>query len=123
MKGLTDGPNGRPARMPRCGDAVVMKDTGSRPATRPALAALGRALESELGAPQDIEWTRCGDRLILLQSRPITQTMPSGRRLLWDNANIIEIIEGRTKGIFDTLDSVCKVRGLPPAPALHPPPR
>ena len=61
-----------------------------------ALASLGRALELELGAPQDIEWTRCGDRLILLQSRPITQTMPSGRRLLWDNANIIESYHGPT---------------------------
>ena len=61
-----------------------------------ALAALGRRLARELGGPQDIEWTRCGEQLIMLQARPITQRLPSGRRMIWDNANIIESYHGLT---------------------------
>ena len=60
------------------------------------LAQTGRALEAALGGPQDIEWTRQGDRIVLLQARPITQAMPKGRRLLWDNSNIIESYHGLT---------------------------
>ena len=36
------------------------------------LSELGRRLEEHYGAPQDIEWSYEGDRLSLLQSRPIT---------------------------------------------------
>ncbi len=61
-----------------------------------ALATMGRALGDRLGGPQDIEWTRQGDRIVLLQARPITQAMPRGRRLLWDNSNIIESYHGLT---------------------------
>ena len=60
------------------------------------LARVGRALEAALGCPQDIEWTRQGDSIVLLQARPITQAMPKGRRLLWDNSNIIESYHGLT---------------------------
>ncbi len=60
------------------------------------LASVGRALEVALGGPQDIEWTRQGDALVLLQARPVTQKMPKGRRLLWDNSNIIESYHGLT---------------------------
>ena len=60
------------------------------------LAGLARRLEAALGGPQDIEWTRVGDRLVLLQARPITQPVPQGRRLLWDNSNIIESYCGLT---------------------------
>ena len=60
------------------------------------LAATGRKLEEALGGPQDVEWTRCGDQLVLLQARPVTQAVPTGRRLLWDNANIIESYHGPT---------------------------
>jgi pyruvate,water dikinase len=60
------------------------------------LASVGRVLEAALGGPQDIEWTRQGDRLVLLQARPVTQSMPKGRRLLWDNSNIIESYYGFT---------------------------
>ena len=61
-----------------------------------ALSETGRRLEVALGGPQDVEWTRCGDRLVLLQARPVTQRIPAGRRLLWDNANIIESYHGLT---------------------------
>jgi pyruvate,water dikinase len=37
-----------------------------------ALAELGRALEEQNGAPQDIEWAIAGGELYLLQSRPVT---------------------------------------------------
>lgn len=36
------------------------------------VADLARKLEARLGAPQDIEWALVGERLVLLQSRPIT---------------------------------------------------
>ncbi|MDG1479963.1 MAG: PEP/pyruvate-binding domain-containing protein [Myxococcota bacterium] len=60
------------------------------------LAAIGRRLSRVLGGPQDIEWTVSKGRLVILQTRPITQPIPSGRRLLWDNANIIESYFGLT---------------------------
>lgn len=36
------------------------------------LVRLSDAAESVFGTPQDIEWARAGDRLLLLQSRPVT---------------------------------------------------
>ena len=36
------------------------------------LAELGRALEEQNGAPQDIEWAFAGGELYVLQSRPVT---------------------------------------------------
>lgn len=47
-----------------------------------ALADLGRALEAELGGPQDFEWAFEGEKLWLLQARPITTlpASPSRRR-------------------------------------------
>ncbi|MFT3886748.1 MAG: PEP/pyruvate-binding domain-containing protein [Arachnia sp.] len=41
-----------------------------------ALGALGRRVAAAFGAPQDIEWTRVGDELRLVQSRPITSLYP-----------------------------------------------
>lgn len=50
------------------------------------LAELGRRLAAAQGAPQDVEWAFAGDRLHLLQARPITSlplkpeiTFPPGR--------------------------------------------
>jgi phosphohistidine swiveling domain-containing protein len=59
------------------------------------LSALGRQLEQGLGGPQDIEWTWNG-HLVVLQARPITQAIPRGTKLLWDNSNIIESYCGLT---------------------------
>jgi pyruvate,water dikinase len=36
------------------------------------LARMGLAVEDHYGAPQDTEWAMAGDRLVLVQSRPIT---------------------------------------------------
>ena len=86
------------------------------------LAAIGRQLEDQFEGPQDVEWTRCGERLVLLQSRPITQAMPSGQRLLWDNANIIESYHGPTSPLTYSFASraytivyrlFCSVMGVP----------
>lgn len=40
------------------------------------LAALGRRIESAMGAPQDVEFTVVGDRLQVVQSRPVTTLYP-----------------------------------------------
>ena len=88
------------------------------------LAATGRALEAALGGPQDVEWTRRGDQLVMLQARPVTQAMPRGRRLLWDNSNIIESYHGLTGPLTYSFASraytivyqlFCGVMGVRPA--------
>jgi pyruvate,water dikinase len=40
------------------------------------LAAAGRAIQKEFGTPQDIEWALAGNKLYILQSRPITSLFP-----------------------------------------------
>lgn len=37
-----------------------------------ALVRLGRDVEKAFGCPQDLEWTRAGGRLLLVQARPLT---------------------------------------------------
>jgi pyruvate,water dikinase len=69
------------------GMVTVHSDAGPRhrePGTRQALsdaairelAQMGRRAADLFGAPQDIEWAGVGDRLLLLQSRPITTLYP-----------------------------------------------
>ncbi len=41
-----------------------------------ALADLGRRVADRFGGPQDLEWTRVGDALHLVQTRPITSLYP-----------------------------------------------
>lgn len=111
--------DGAPAEVP-VPDSMAAESTLNE-SQAVALAELGRTLERELGGPQDIEWTRVGDRLVLLQSRPITQAMPSGQRLLWDNSNIIESYHGPTGPLTYSFAShaytivyrlFCKVMGV-----------
>jgi phosphohistidine swiveling domain-containing protein len=56
--------------------------------------------EKEWGKPQDIEFAYAGDRLYLLQARPVTNLHevadPNGEYILWDNSNIIESYPGVT---------------------------
>lgn len=63
-----------------------------------AVAALARGLAGAAGRPQDVEWAVAGDRLYLLQSRPITMLPPdpAGRLVVWDNSNIVESYSGVT---------------------------
>lgn len=64
------------------------------------LARLGARVEDFYGgAHQDVEWTRRGGELYLLQARPITSLPPppaAGPPRLWDNSNIIESYSGVT---------------------------
>jgi phosphohistidine swiveling domain-containing protein len=63
------------------------------------VAALARAAGRHFGRPQDIEWA-IADRLLLLQSRPITSMRamadPDARLTIWDNSNIVESYSGVT---------------------------
>lgn len=76
-----------------------------RPALLELVAALVR-LEESLGFPLDVEWTRAGERFVLLQVRPITTVPADGaragageRELVWDNANIVESFSGPTTAL------------------------
>jgi len=60
------------------------------------LMSWGRALEHVSGKPQDVEFTLEGEQLWLVQTRPITTPVPWGRKLLWDNSNIVESYSGVT---------------------------
>jgi pyruvate,water dikinase len=65
-----------------------------------AVASLARRCARLFGRPQDIEWAYEGDRLMLLQSRPITSLDsvpdPDGELGVWDNSNIVESYSGVT---------------------------
>jgi phosphohistidine swiveling domain-containing protein len=84
-------------------DVIVDDAPVLRPPERVAVASLARRTAAHFGVPQDIEWAFEGDRLYLLQSRPIT-TLPEapppngefddGLPVLWDNANIVESYPG-----------------------------
>jgi rifampicin phosphotransferase len=52
--------------------AVAQPQKAIGPALALRVAALARSVEAARLAPQDVEWAACGDRLWLLQSRPIT---------------------------------------------------
>jgi pyruvate,water dikinase len=60
------------------------------------LARLARRIETDFGFPVDVEFTVTGSRVVVLQARPIAVPIPTGRRVLWDNANIIESYSGIT---------------------------
>jgi phosphohistidine swiveling domain-containing protein len=83
------------------------------PALRPnhleSLCDLARRIESFTGGPQDVEWALWGDRLWVLQARPVTgvpkwagATAPEcdaaarkpRRAVLWSNANVGESLPG-----------------------------
>ena len=62
------------------------------------VADLALAVEAAAGTPQDIEWAFDGDRLYLLQARPITTIGAAPIRddtpLILDNSNIVESYPG-----------------------------
>lgn len=64
-----------------------------------ALAALADKVERTQGRPQDIEWAFEGDRLFLLQARPITTNLRASAiadttLTIFDNSNIVESYPG-----------------------------
>jgi len=64
------------------------------------IAAVLDQLRYALGQPQDIEFAFAGSAFYLLQTRPVTNLNRladrSGRRMVWDNSNIIESYPGVT---------------------------
>jgi phosphohistidine swiveling domain-containing protein len=84
-------------------DGALLEETPGDDAPLPAdrvreVAALARRCERHFGRPQDIEWGLEGDRLWLLQSRPITSLRglpdPDAEFQIWDNSNIAESYPG-----------------------------
>ena len=61
-----------------------------------ALATESRRLAAAFGYPLDMEWTLRDGVVFWLQARPVTVPIPKGKRLLWDNSNIIESYNGVT---------------------------
>ncbi|MBU0628437.1 MAG: hypothetical protein KKC75_04555 [Nanoarchaeota archaeon] len=54
-----------------------------------ALVKIGKKIEKLFGKPQDIEWTINGNKVYILQSRPITAAFNKNLKV-WDNSNIAE---------------------------------
>ena len=86
---------------------VMQKSIAERPGDDPVLsdeqafgvARLAQDVEAAFGAPQDIEWAFEGDKLYILQARPITtklQAMPNddNQIVILDNSNIVESYPG-----------------------------
>jgi pyruvate,water dikinase len=69
-----------------------------------ALSDAGAKVTALFAAPQDVEWAIVGDRLSVLQSRPITNlpAPPAGELRIWDNSNIIESFSGITSQLTYT---------------------
>ncbi len=64
-----------------------------------ALRTLALAAETAFGAPQDMEWAFAGERLHLLQARPITTSLrpapiADATLVVLDNSNIVESYPG-----------------------------
>jgi pyruvate,water dikinase len=60
------------------------------------LARLGRRLEADFAGPQDVEWALDGAVTSVLQTRPLTGARRAAKRVVWDNANIVESYPGVT---------------------------
>ncbi|RIK40836.1 MAG: phosphoenolpyruvate synthase [Chloroflexi bacterium] len=91
-----------------------------------AVAGLARRVERAAQRPQDIEWASVGDRLYLLQARPVTALAhrpdPDGVFTLWDNSNIVESYGGVTTPLTYSFarrayeavyQEFCRILGVP----------
>jgi pyruvate,water dikinase len=91
-------------RLARDGTVVEQKLIGDKPLLSAEqlkqLTKLATDVSRFYQRPQDIEWAIKGDKLYLLQSRPITSLAnlpdPDGIRAIWDNSNIAESYSGIT---------------------------
>ncbi|MBN8536653.1 MAG: phosphoenolpyruvate synthase [Deltaproteobacteria bacterium] len=85
---------------------TVLIDMEEREWLRPALSEkqlleiwkLGKFIEGYFQRPQDIEWAIQGEKLYILQTRPVTHLEQDlvGYPNLWDNSNIVESYGGLT---------------------------
>ncbi len=75
----------------RCEEVVASERRNPvlNPGQRQTLLDLAERVEQLMGGPQDIEWGIAGDRVWLLQARPITTT--TGTTILWTRANLREL--------------------------------
>jgi pyruvate,water dikinase len=78
-------PSERRCLVTAAADGIAETTAPERPSTPPLDACrlarvweLAGGCEELFGAPQDVEWTIAGDRLVTLQSRPITTLRPDG---------------------------------------------
>ncbi len=88
-----------------------------------ALAVAALRIEHEYGVPQDIEWAVAHGALYILQARPVTTAVTSGKPIqIWDNSNIIESYFGVTSPLTFTFArnayhhvyvQFCDVMGVP----------
>jgi pyruvate,water dikinase len=96
-----------------------------------AVARLAKAAERHFDRPQDIEWA-IADRLVLLQSRPITSLHalpdPDAPFSLWDNSNIVESYSGVTTPLTFSFareiyrhvyQQFCRMMGVPERVITH----
>jgi rifampicin phosphotransferase len=60
------------------------------------LARVGLRLEADFAGPQDVEWALDGAGVSVLQARPLTGAGRPAKRIVWDNANIVESYPGIT---------------------------
>ncbi|HZA13893.1 MAG TPA: PEP/pyruvate-binding domain-containing protein, partial [Myxococcaceae bacterium] len=99
------------ARGGRTEAVAVQVEERARPALEERavreLAALARRLADAEGRPVDLEFAVAAGRLWLLQLRPVTARIPGGRRLLWDNSNIVESFSGTTTPMTFSFASRC----------------
>lgn len=95
------------------------------------IAQMSVRLEDQLGAPQDSEWVYEQGRLLLVQTRPVTNLPPASfydekvngqEPILWDNSNIIESYSGVTSPLTFSFASraynqvyiqFCELMGVP----------
>jgi phosphohistidine swiveling domain-containing protein len=79
----------------------------------PQLEALKRgalSIEEHYRQPLDLEFACLGNKLYFLQARPVTAAGPAerarwGRKILWDNSNIVESYNGLTSPL--TFSFIC----------------
>jgi pyruvate,water dikinase len=65
------------------------------------LEQLGRQIEAQFGAPQDIEWCLVGDEISIVQSRPITTLFPIPRAS--ETGNHVYVSVGHSQMMTDAL--------------------
>ena len=67
------------------------------------LISLGKKIERYFGKPQDIEWAIAGDRIYVLQTRPITTLVKEEEETLWTRAYGDEYWSDVTSPLFFSL--------------------
>lgn len=67
------------------------------------LARLGRLAQEHFGGPQDVEWAWAGERLWLVQSRPVTSLFPLPEHRRGPNYFMVLLNFGAVQGIMDPI--------------------